>query len=192
MKRVEDLFLRFGIKSLTMDDVARELGISKKTLYQFVDNKDDLVVKVMERHIREDCSIWETLRQGSGDALDEIFKVVQYNAQDLGKMKTNVIFELQRYYPEAWERIQTYIWDFLLKVVVGNLEWGIRDGLYRDDFTPEIIARLHIVSSLQLFDEKTFPIPPYSHETLFKEFMIHYLRGILSEKGLLKLKAKLS
>jgi AcrR family transcriptional regulator len=175
-----------------MDDVARELGISKKTLYLFVDNKDDLVDKVMERHIQEDCGVWDALHNQSADALDEIFKVVQYNAQDLGKMKTNIIFELQRYYPETWAKIQNYTWDFLYKVVVGNLEWGIRDGIYRDDFNPEIIARLHIASSLHLFDERTFPVPPYSHETLFKEFMIHYLRGILSEKGLIKLKAKLS
>ncbi len=192
LKRVEDLFLRYGMKSLTMDDVARELGISKKTLYQFVDSKDDLVLKVMERHIEEDCSQAEALRAEATDAVDEILKVIQYNAVDLGRIKSNIVFEMQRYYPAAWEKMETFTWEYMYKIVVENLEWGIREGLYRDDFDADIVARLHIGSMLQLFDERVFPKPPYSLEKLFKEFMQHYLYGIVSEKGFKTLKAKLS
>jgi AcrR family transcriptional regulator len=192
LKRVEEIFLRFGIKSLTMDDVARELGISKKTLYQFVENKDDLVIKVMDRHIKEDSDIADCLRIESEDALDELLKVFTYNAQDLGKMKANLIFELQRYYPEAWAKVQAYTWEHLYSVVVKNLEWGKQTGLYRTDFDPTIIAKIHIASMLHLFDERIFPRPPYSGEAIMKEYMNHYLYGILSEKGLIQLKAKLS
>jgi AcrR family transcriptional regulator len=190
LKRVEELFLRYGIKSLNMDDIARELGISKKTLYQFVDNKDDLVIKVMERHIDEDCSEAAALRAESSDALDEIFKVFQYNAADLGRMKSNIVFELQRYHPDAWAKMQTYNWKQLYQVVIDNLNWGIRDGLYRDDFDADIVSRLHIATMLTMFDENIFPRPPYSSEKLFKEYMSHYMYGILSEKGLQKLKEK--
>lgn len=192
LKRVEDLFLRYGMKSLTMDDVARELGISKKTLYQFVDSKDDLVLKVMERHIQEDCSQADALRAESSDALDEILKVIHYNSIDLGRMKSNIVFEMQRYYPVAWEKMESFTWGFMYKIVVDNLNWGIRDGLYRSDFDADIVARLHMAAMLQLFDERIFPKPPYSLEKLFKEFMQHYLFGIVSEKGLQILKAKLS
>ncbi|MCW5925161.1 MAG: TetR/AcrR family transcriptional regulator [Saprospiraceae bacterium] len=192
LKRVEELFLRYGIKSLTMDDVARELGISKKTLYQFVDNKDDLVLKVMERHIHEDCQQAEALRAESNDALDEILKVIQYNAVDLGRMKSNIVFEMQRFYPAAWEKMEQFTWEFMYKIVLDNLEWGIRDGLYRADFDADIMARMHIATMLQLFDERIFPKPPYSLEKLFKEYMEHYLYGIISEKGSQILKAKLS
>lgn len=186
------MFLRYGIKSLTMDDVARELGISKKTLYQFVDNKDDLVLKVMERHIQEDCAQADALRAESKDALDEILKVIHYNAVDLGRMKSNIVFEMQRYHPAAWEKMEQFTWEFMYRIVLDNLEWGIRDGLYRADFDADIMARMHIATMLQLFDERIFPKPPYSLEKLFKEYMEHYLYGIISEKGSQILKAKLS
>jgi AcrR family transcriptional regulator len=191
LKRVEELFLRLGIKSLTMDDVARELGISKKTLYQFVDNKDDLVLKVMERHINEDCVHSEALRKESTDAIDEIFKVTAYNAVDLGRMKANIVYELQRYHPEAWAKMQTYNWKQLYSVVHENLVWGIQDGLYRTDFDANVIARLHIASVLGIFDENIFPRPDFDSRIIFKEYMMHYLYGILSEKGRIVLKSKL-
>lgn len=183
LKRVEDLFLRFGIRSLTMDDVARELGISKKTLYQFVSSKEDLVLKVIQRHIFEDCEKAMALNATATDAIDELMKVAEYNSVDFGKMKSNVIFELQRFYPEAWAKIQEYNFGFMLKVVRDNLQWGIRDGLFRSDFEPEVVARLHIASAFTIFDERLFPQPPFRLELVFKEFMLHYLRGILSEKG---------
>lgn len=192
LKRVEDLFFRYGIKSLTMDDVARELGISKKTLYQFVENKDDLVLKVMERNIEEDCALSELVRAQSSDALDEIFKVIQYHAMDMGRLKSNIVFEMQRYHPAAWEKMEGHIWGHMYKIVADNLEWGVRDGLYRDDFDVDIVSRLHIVCMLQMFDERLFPRPPYTMEALFKEYMLHYLYGIISEKGLKILKEKLT
>lgn len=190
LKRVEDLFLRYGMRSLTMDDVARELAISKKTLYQFVDNKEDLVMKVMERHIGEDCQKAEALHEASTDAIDELLRVAEYNSVDFGRMKSNVIYELQRFFPSAWEKIQEYNWGFMYKVVLENLEWGIRDGLYRTDFDPDIVARMHIASVFTVFDERIFPKPPYNLELLFREYMLHYLHGIISEKGREVLKAR--
>ncbi|MEO6760211.1 MAG: TetR/AcrR family transcriptional regulator, partial [Saprospiraceae bacterium] len=118
LRRTEDLFMRYGIKSLTMDDVARELGISKKTLYQFVENKDDLVVKVIERHLEEekdrDCGNQEEAE----NALHEIFLVLQQSTNDFQKMKSNLIFELQRFHRAAWEKIQEYQQKHLFQVVL--------------------------------------------------------------------------
>ncbi len=183
LKRVEDLFFRVGIKSLTMDDVARELAISKKTLYQFVDSKEDLVTKMIERHIQEDVHKAECLHAESANAVDQLLRVAEYNSVDLGRVKANIVFELQRFYPEAWEKMQAYNWGHLLKIVHENLHWGIRDGLYRTDFNPDIIARIHIASVFTLFDDRIFPKPPHNLEIIFKEYMLHYLRSILSPKG---------
>ncbi len=183
LKKVEELFFRFGIKSLTMDDVARELGISKKTLYQFVESKDDLVLKVMLRHIEEDCEKAKSLNSIATDAIDEIMKVVEYNAVDIGKIKSNIVFELKRFYPSAWEKMEEYNFGFMHKVVLDNLRWGVRDGLYRHDFDSEIVARMHVASVLTAFDDRIFPQPKFNLEKIFKEYMLHYLHGILSEKG---------
>lgn len=192
LKRVEDQFMRYGIKSVTMDDVARELGISKKTLYLFVDNKDDLVNKVLERHILEEKQMCRQLSGTAANAIEEMFLVMDANSQQLQQMKANIVYDLQKYHRDGWEKIQHFQRDFLYGVVRSNLERGIREGLYRSDFDVDIIAKLHIALSFQLFDEDIFPQLNYAKETLFREYLLHYLYGIVSENGLQLLKAKLS
>ncbi|MCC6462920.1 MAG: TetR/AcrR family transcriptional regulator [Saprospiraceae bacterium] len=191
LKRVEDLFMRYGIKSITMDDVARELGISKKTLYQFVDSKDDLVNRMLERHIEEEKEQCGQLNRKAANAVEEMFLVIETNNQQLAQMKANIVYDLQKYHRDAWEKIQAFQQGFLYKIVCDNLERGVREGVYRSDFDVDIVARLHIAQSFQLFDEDIFPQNAYSKERLFREFLMHYLYGIVSEKGLQLLKAKL-
>lgn len=192
LKRVEDLFLRYGIKSISMDDVARELGISKKTLYQFVDSKDDLVNKMLERHINEEKNQCDRLFHVAGNAVEEMFLVIDSNAQQLQQMKANIVYDLQKYHRDAWEMIRDFQRSFLYGIVRKNLERGITEGLYRPDFNVDIVAKMHIALSFQMFDEDMFPQNTYPKTTLFREFLLHYLYGIVSDKGLLLLKAKLS
>lgn len=192
LRRIAELFMRLGIKSLTMDDVARELGISKKTLYQFVESKDDLVNKVIEMHLEEECARSEEVAGMANDALDEMLIIIREGIGEMQRMKSNIIFELQKYHRDAWERLQEYQRGFLYKVVRDNIERGIKEGLYRDDFDVDITAKLHLAQSFAIFDETWFPKPPYSSETLFRETMMLYLQSILSEKGRQALKAKLS
>jgi len=192
LKRVEDLFMRYGIKSVTMDDVARELGISKKTLYLFVDNKDDLVNRMLERHIAGEKAQCARQLDVAANAIEEMFLVMEANSQQLQQMKANIVYDLQKYHRDAWEKIREFQRGFLYEVVRANLERGVREGFYRNDFDVDIVAKLHIALSFQLFDEDLFPQLTYTKESLFREYLLHYLYGIVSEKGLQLLKAKLS
>jgi AcrR family transcriptional regulator len=191
LKRVEELFFKLGIKSITMDDVARELGISKKTLYAFVESKDDLVSKVMDRHITAQCSIDELVHAASTDAVDEMVRVIRQIMAEVGQMKPNVVHEMQKYHREVWERVNDFQQGYILNMARQNMEWGRRDGLYRTDFDIEIAARFYIAGAMSIFDERYFPKPPYSFDSLFKEFIINYLYSIVSEKGAKVLKEKL-
>jgi len=192
LKRVEEMFFKLGIKSLTMDDVARELGISKKTLYSFVESKDDLVSKVMDRHISAQCKVDESLHAESTDAVDEMVRVIKQVMADFGQMKPNVVHEMQKYHRDVWERINDFQQTYILNVIRQNIEWGRRDGLYRPDFDLETTARFYIAGAMSIFEERYFPKPPYTFEGLFREFIINYLHSIVSEKGLEILKAKLA
>ena len=192
LRRITELFMRLGIKSLTMDDVARELGISKKTLYQFVESKDDLVKKAIELHLKEECGRSEHMMQTATDAIDELLLVIRANVDEMRKMKANIVFELQKYHRDAWDMIQEYQRGYMFNIVKDNLERGIREGLYREDLDVDITAKLHLVQSFAIFDETWFPKPPYSGDVLFREAMMLYLQSILSEKGRQALKAKLT
>jgi TetR/AcrR family transcriptional regulator, cholesterol catabolism regulator len=183
LKRVQDLFLRLGIKSITMDDVARELGISKKTLYTFVNSKDDLVYKVLEMHIEQEKRDCEIMYSKAKNAIEEMFFVIESNSQQMEQMKANIVYDLQKYHREAWELMHEFQQGFLYQVVKANLQRGVSEGLYRNDFDVDIVTRLHIAASFQLFDETIFPQNTFKRDVIFKEYLMHYLHGILSEKG---------
>ena len=192
LERVEGLFFRYGIKSITMDDIATELGISKKTLYQMVENKDDLVIKVLGRHISCRKSQCLTMSADASNAIEEIFIVLDANAQELSQMKTNVVNDLQKYHHDAWTMLQKFHYEFVLHIIKDNMIRGRKEGLYREDFDIDILARLHLGTAFLLFDENLFPGGSSRRVVLFKEYMMHFLHGIVSPKGLSYLKKKLS
>ncbi len=192
IERVESLFFRYGIKSLTMDDVAADLGISKKTLYQMVESKDDLVLKVLSHHILCRKNQCLHMTSNASNAIEEIFIVLETNTQELNQMKTNIINDLQKYHRDAWLMIQKFHHEFVFRQIRENIKRGREEGLYRADFDLDTIAKLHLGTAFLLFDEQLFPEGAVKRIGLFKEFMMHFLHGIVSPKGLTYLKKKLS
>ena len=182
-KRAEELFFRLGIRNLTMDDVARELGISKKTLYQHVENKEDLVKKVVMVGIDEDrsahCSVIETAK----DALDEMLGVAAHIIHQVRQVKPNLMFELQRHYPEAWALMDDFHTQNVKIWAKNNIERGIREGLYKPEVNPEIVASLYVATSANILNERFFPHGKFAFEEVIRQFMTHYLFGICSLKG---------
>jgi AcrR family transcriptional regulator len=192
LDRVENLFLRNGIKSMTMDDVAADLGISKKTLYQKVTSKDNLVVRMLEHHIAREKAQCLNLASHAPNAIEEIFILLDSNSKELNRMKTNIVNDLKKYHRPAFELIRKFHNDFVFKVIRQNLERGRTEGLYRNDFDIDILAKLHLATAFNLFDPVLFPDGVTPRVILFKEYMMHYLHGIVSPKGLTYLKKKLS
>lgn len=191
LERVEALFFRYGIKSLTMDDVAGELGISKKTLYQMVESKDDLVMKVLQHHTSREKSQCLDMASHASNAIEEILIVLDTNSQEMAQMKTNVINDLQKYHREGWLLIRNFHFDFVYKIIGENMMRGRKEGLYRENFDIDILAKLHLATAFNLFDEQIFPDGSTPRNVLFKEYMLHFLHGIVSPKGLNYLKKKI-
>ena len=101
--KVTELFMRYGVKSISMDDISSQLGISKKTLYQFVDNKKDLIQKVFERHIEEEMAAMKIIVNESENAVEEIVRIAQYVTQLLREMSPKTLYDLQKYYRSIWD-----------------------------------------------------------------------------------------
>ncbi len=190
LKQVEESFFRYGVKNVTMDDVARELGISKKTLYQWVRSKEELVHRVLTHFFQEEKQQCEERICIAAHAVEEVFLVMEAGIRRMQQMKANVLYDLQKYYRSAWERVLEFRQGFWYEVVRANLERGIREGLYRPDMNVDIIARLHIAAVFQLFDDALFPRARFSKEELFSQYLLHYLHGIASEKGVRMLRAR--
>ncbi|RLD22732.1 MAG: hypothetical protein DRI69_00300 [Bacteroidetes bacterium] len=183
LEGAKELFLRYGIKSITMDDVAREMGISKKTLYQHVKNKTDLIERIIHQHIHDEKKCLSELPGQAHDAIEQVLMIAQYVVQILRGMRPTTMFDLKKYYRECWNMMEEFQHEYMYEMIRGNIEQGVKEGLYKDDLDADIIAKLYIGKTMLLTDEKLFPVGEYDRDKLFTEFIQYHLRGIVSEKG---------
>ncbi len=191
LSAIEQLFMRYGIKSVTMDDISKKLGISKKTLYQHITNKADLIHKIMHQHIEEEMKAMEQVRSQTTDAIAEMLGISRYVTQMLREMSPTTIYDLQKYYRKTWQMLESLHQKHFYQFIRMNLENGVKEGLYRNDFDPDIIAKLYVAKTLLVVDQEVFPLRDYNKEKLFEAFIEYHIHGIASAKGLKKLECYL-
>lgn len=184
LQKAEGHFMKYGIRSVTMDDLARDMGISKKTLYQFFDNKDDLVRQVVECHEREDWKIVDQIRQEAKDPIHELLMIVHHSGEILKKVSPNIIYDLRKYHAEVWQDVQCKGRDRDFERILDNIRRGMQMGLYRSKINPEIVARLHLGTFNSILDPDVFPEGKFNLELLVHETMLLFIRGIASPKGI--------
>ncbi len=184
LTEVESMFMRYGLKSVTMDDISRSLGISKKTLYQHVENKADLINQVMLKHINDETAAIEEIHKKAENAIDEILKIAAYVAELLRGMSPTTLYDLKKYYWKSWKLVESLHLKQIYLVIKENLEWGKREGLYRDDIDTDILAKLYIGMSDIIVDDTLFSLTEYNRETLHGEFIRYHIHGIASKSGL--------
>lgn len=178
------LFMRYGIKSVSMDDIARELTMSKKTLYKYVSDKNDLVMQIIEDFINDDLCMIEKFAETSHNAIDQLLAISSHVRATLENVHPSIHFDLEKYYTNAWKRFQEHKTKNLYKVILNNLHRGIKEGLFRKDFTPEVIAKLHVIRIDSIFDPDVFDPEILSFDKVHREIMIYHIHGIASQKGI--------
>lgn len=183
IKTAFELFLRYGIKSVTMDDIAREMGMSKKTLYQYVPNKADLIDQIFQAHIDDEQCMTEEIRSTSSDALEEMLKIGQYVVQKLRSVSPAAVYDLRKYYGSIWKNMEKEMKQHVYAVICDNLERGIQQGIYRSELNPDVIARLYVGKSVLVTDDEVFEKGEFDLAALHQEFMTYHIHGIASEKG---------
>lgn len=177
------VFMRLGIRSVNMDDIAQHLRISKKTLYQYVKDKNELVLKavgLITTHHRE-CILGICAK--GFNAIDESFEISRFVAAQVGQVHPSVHFDLQKYHPEAWDVLQSAERQDIYACVSGNLRKGMEEGLYRPDLSVDVIARIHISRFDVTFDGELFPQDKYRFEDVIWELFRYHIRGIATERG---------
>ncbi len=192
LEGAEHLFMRYGVKSMTMDSISKELGISKKTLYQFVDNKTDLLEQVIKWHLDAELVALTEIRDHAKDAIDEILGIAKYGVEQLRELNPTTIYDLQKHYKKTWDLLESLHMEYVYAFIKGNLERGIEEGLYREDLNPDIVAKLYGGKTLLVVNEDLFPLKDYNKEKLFKEYIQYHIHGVASRKGLKRLEKYLS
>lgn len=180
----ESLFMRYGIKSVTMDDISRELGISKKTLYQHVSNKADLITQIFGCRFEDEKEEVAQIHREATDAIDEILRIAKKVIRDLRNMSPAALYDLKKYYVAEWQAFEAHHQQFIYQQLRRNIETGQEQGLYRSDINPDIIAKLYVAKTSLVADEDLFPLSDYNLEELFRQYMKYHIYGIASAKGL--------
>jgi len=191
IEKVSELFMKYGIKSVSMDDISSQLGISKKTLYQYFKDKADLIYKVvMNYNCEHDKGMTEIL-QSKLNAIEILLLVSKHTLDMLKSLHPPLLFDLRKYYPEITKELIVGKKSDVFNKIKNNLLKGIEEGLYRNDLNPDIIASLYIKRLDDVFFEKDFYAQDYPQHEVFKQLFIYHLRGIVSSKGLKYLETKM-
>lgn len=186
------LFLTTGIKGVSMDDVAQHLGISKKTLYLHVKNKEDLVEKSFAYHHNCMKEVIEGLSQKYENAIDEIFEIDERICEMMKHNHPFLLSNLKKYYPKVWSFMDDLKKKSIFKTIKNNLERGISQGLYRPLIDTDIITKFMLNRVDSLVNEELFPLTEYDFRQLLQENRIYHIRGIATKKGIEYLDKKMT
>jgi AcrR family transcriptional regulator len=191
LSKVRELYMKYGIKSITMDDVARELGISKKTLYQFVNDKDDLVGKFVDFEIdlRQDevCRCFKT----GYNAIEELFEISLFMNKLMRDQNPATEYDLRKYYPVHYQKTVKTRRERMYNYILSNLKKGKKEGLYRENMNEEVIAKLYLSRTENIHFNELFSVEEFTSFNLFLELITYHVRGIATEKGIKELEKKL-
>lgn len=187
ISNASDLFLNYGFKSVTMDDIASAIGISKKTIYQHFSNKTELVEATT-------MSLFKSISEGIDQIcalencpIEEIYDIKQFVMRHLKDEKSSPQYQLQKYYPQICSTLKNKQYDVMHSCVTKNLQRGVSLELYRDTINIEFITRIYFTGMTTIKDKDLFPNQLFSMKMLMENYLEYHLRGICTEKGIKKL-----
>ncbi len=184
LKTAVDLFLTYGFKSVTMDDIANALGMSKKTIYQYFENKNVLVEEATLYMFHFISKGIEEIVAQENNPIEEIYEIKHFLMKHLKDEKSSPQYQLQKYYPKIYESLKSKQVCVMDDCVTHNLELGIKTGLYRDTINTEFVSKIYFVCMMALKDKDLFPLNNFSMHDLMNNYIEYHLRGICTPKGL--------
>ena len=178
-----ELFFRYGIKSVTMDDIAKHLSISKKTIYLSFQDKDEVVHTLMEQVLLKDQADFITIAKNTSNVVEEVFVMMKKMNGILNTINPNIFYDLKKHHPKTWSLFHKFRMEFVVNCVVVSLEKGKKDGLVRLDINSNILAKLRGEEIEMGFNPAVFPIDKFKILDVQIAFVEHFLYGICTLKG---------
>jgi TetR/AcrR family transcriptional regulator, cholesterol catabolism regulator len=178
-----DLFMQYGIRSVSMDDIANQLGMSKKTLYQYFADKDELVDAVVDYHINHMQTDCIGCHHEAKDAVHEVFIVMERVIEQLSDMNPMVLNDLAKFHFKSYQRFREHKEKFLARIVADNIEWGKKEDLYRPEINTDVMTKFRLESMMLPFNISIFPPVKYKLARLSEEIIQHFVYGLATIKG---------
>lgn len=183
IKEARGLFFKLGIRSVTMDDIAAQVGMSKKTLYLHFADKDELVDNLIEGEVGLMQDETMACINKSADAIEEIFIGMEMANKHFTKMNPMVLFDLHKFHFKSFQKFMEHKNTFLIQVITDNLKRGIAESLYRTDTKIDIIAKYRLQMLMLPFDMEAYPPMEYNLMDVSNAMIENFLYGLSTEKG---------
>lgn len=186
-----EMFLTLGFKSVTMDDIAGNLGISKKTLYTHFKNKTELIDSVTSHLFDTICHGIDMICEEKKNPIQELFEIKRFVMEHLKDEKSSPQYQLQKYYPKIYASLKERQFQVMQESIIENLKRGIETDLFRSDIDTDFISRMYFHGMTGIKDKELFPLKKYSMNTLMNYYLDYHLRGICTSKGIKELENQL-
>lgn len=183
IERSSLIYLKYGIKSVTMDDLANHLGISKKTIYKYFDDKNDLIVTMIKRTLEFEEKMCFKIQHHTDNALEALIQISRMVIERINNVNPAIFYDLKKHHNEAWKILEDHKWNFVLNAIQKNINRGIEEKWYRDDLNIEIISRLYVATFDTMINTDVYKWPDFQFHDLFKEIMRFKLHGLVNENG---------
>ncbi len=183
LEKATDMFLNLGFKSVTMDDLAQELGISKKTIYTHFKNKTKLVEATTDRLFKIISNGIDQIRALDKNPIEELYEIKKFAMTHLKDNKSSPQYQLQKYYPKIFGALKRKRFEKMQTCVVHNLEKGAEQEIFRDNLNIDFIARIYFSGINSISDHDLFPNEKFAMQDLEDYYLEYHLRGIVTPKG---------
>lgn len=181
--KAHELFMRYGIRSISMDEIATHLGISKKTIYQFFTDKDALVSAVVDIEIETNVHHCANFQAQAQNPVHEIFLAVDHMEDMLQMMNPIIVFDMQKYHPASYRKFEDHLNGFLRNVIRDNLVQGVEQELFRAEIDIDILTRFRLASIYMMFNPDYFPLGKTELAKALRETTMNFLYGVCNAKG---------
>ena len=181
-EKSKELFFSYGLKSISMDDIAKKTGVSKRTIYEFFEDKNELVNEIVQDLVRSYSNFFRSSQSTSEDAIDEVIKQDDELLEIWTKIRPGFFFELERTFPETSEQLEQYKL-IILKGIMSNLRRGKEQGNYRADIDIALVSDLRFHQLMNVMKPQLLTSHELNITQLAKEFTMLYLHAITTENG---------
>lgn len=183
LKGAEELFMKYGVRSISMDDIARHLAVSKKTLYQHFADREDIVTLTCQSHLEKSTAEFTAIKKQAKNAIEELASISTCLKKNFEGMNPSLLYDLQKYHPKAWGAWVNHKNKFIRESVVSNLKQGIEEGYFRTEINPDIIGTMRLELMQLAFDESVFPKERFRLAEVQIALFDHFVHGLVTEKG---------
>lgn len=166
-----------------MDDIARHLGMSKKTIYQFFSDKNELVVALVKSRLKEDEDQINAIIESSANVIEEMINMMKCSEDIFSRINPIVFHDMQKYHPDAWQAFQNFKASVMINKLEELLKKGMDQGFIREDIDVKILATMRVNQVEMGFNTMIFPVAQFNTWRVQVQLLEHFNYGICTIKG---------